>query len=251
MFGLLKPKLPLDQDQQDWADRSFRRLDSLLGARRLLDATVMLPTQEYFPDPYDKSEESLRRMVDRVAVAMMVNPTQIDVELFSSEYDVSRTLVPLFSGKDSAPGGLYFHAPEERQRIAVNASELKEPMALVAVIAHEIGHVILLRPGRIKRDEPDMEPLNDLLTIFLGFGIFTANAAFRFSQYTNNETQGWSTNRLGYLSEPMLGYALARFAYERGEKKPDWASFVKDNIAPYMKRSLGWLSRTQAPRLLS
>jgi hypothetical protein len=54
-----------------------------------------------------------------------------------------------------------------------------------------------------------------------------------------------------YLSEPMLGYALARFAYERGEKKPDWASFVKDNIAPYMKRSLGWLSRTQAPRLLS
>lgn len=239
MFGLLKPKLPLDQDQQDWADRSFKRLGTLLGARRLLDATVMLPIQEHFPDAYDQSEEALRRMVDRVAGAMKVDPSQIDVELFHSEFDVSRTLVPFFSSKGSAaPAGLYFHTPEERQTIAVNAAELKDPMALVAVISHEIGHVILLRPGRVKRDEPDMEPLNDLLTIFLGFGVFTANAAFRFSQYTTNESQGWSTRRLGYLPEPMLGYALARFAYERGEMKPDWASFVKSNITPYMRRSL-------------
>jgi hypothetical protein len=251
VFGLLKPKVPLDDDQLDWADRSFRRLGTLLGARRLLDATVILPTEEHFPDPYDQSEDALRRMVDRVAAAMKVDPGQIDVELFHSEYDVSRTLVPFFSGEGSSAGGLYFHTPEERQSIAINAAELKDPMALVAVIAHEIGHVILLRPGRVKRDESDMEPLNDLLTIFLGFGVFTANAAFRFSQYTTNESQGWSTRRLGYLSEPMLGYSLARFAYERREEKPDWASLVKSNITPYMKRSLAWLSQTEQPRLLS
>jgi len=182
---------------------------------------------------------------------MHVDPCQIDVQLFNSEYDVSRTLVPFFHGEGSGPAGLYFHTPEEHQTIAVNASELNDPMALVAVIAHELGHVILLRPGRVRRDEEDMEPLNDLLTIFLGFGIFTANAAFRFSQYTTNQSQGWSTNRRGYLSEPMLGYALARFAYERQEDKPGWASFVKSNVAPYMKRSLAWLSHTQQPRLLS
>ena len=251
MFGLLKPKVPLDDDQLDWADRSFRRLGILLGARRLLDATVILPTEEHFPDPYDHSQEALRRMVDRVAAAMRIDPSQLDVELFTSEYDVSRTLVPFFSGEGGAPGGLYFHTPEERQSIAMSAAELKDPMALVAVIAHEIGHVILLRPGRVRRDEPDMEPLNDLLTVFLGFGIFTANAAFRFSRYTTNETQGWSTRRLGYLSEPMLGYALARFAYERREQQPQWASFVKSNISPYMKRSLAWLTQSQQQRLLS
>lgn len=229
----------------------MQRLGKLLGAHRLLDATVMLPTPECFPDPYDGSEVSLRRMVDRIAMAMKVDPTCIDVELFSSDVEVARTLVPYFSGRDTTPGGLYFHSPEERQRIAVNAAQLKEPVALVAVIAHEIGHVILLRPAYVQGDEPDMEPLNDLLTIFLGFGVFTANAAFRFSQYTNHDTQGWSTQRLGYLSEPMLGYALARFAYERGESRPDWASLVSSNIAPYMKRSLAWLSHTQAQRLLS
>ena len=251
MFGLLKPKAPLGQDQLDWADRSFQRLGTVLGAHRLLNATVMLPTQECFPDPYYKSEMSLRRLVDRVAEAMMVDPACFDVELFNSDYDVARMLVPHFSGRNTSPGGLYFHHPEKRQRIGVNASQLNEPIALVAVIAHEICHVILLRPGHIQGDEPDMERLNDLSTIFLGFGVFTANAAFRFSQYTSNDTHGWSAKRLGYLSEPMLGYALARFAYERGETKPDWSYFVSDNVAPYMKRSLAWLSHTDALRLLS
>ena len=96
-----------------------------------------------------------------------------------------------------------------------------------------------------------MNFLRSIAGVFLGFGVFTANAAFRFSQYTSNQTQGWSTNRLGYLSEPMLGYALARFAYERGEAKPDWGSFVSGNIVPNMKRSLAWLSHTQASRLFS
>ena len=58
---------------------------------------------------------------------------------------------------------------------------MKDPVALVATLAHELGHVILLRPGLVDRDDPDMEQLNDLLMVFLGFGIFTANSAFRFS----------------------------------------------------------------------
>src|ERR1700683_5603567 len=98
MFGLLKPKLPIDPEQQDWADRSFRRLGTLLGARRLLDATVVLPVQEHFPDPYDRSEESLRRMVDRIATSMKVDPRQIDIALFDSGHELSRTLIPFFHG---------------------------------------------------------------------------------------------------------------------------------------------------------
>jgi predicted Zn-dependent protease len=48
---------------------------------------------------------------------------------------------------------------------------MKDPMKLVAVIAHELGHVILLRSELVDREEADMEPLNDLLTVFLGQGI--------------------------------------------------------------------------------
>jgi len=127
MFGLLKPKLPIDAEQQEWADHSFVLLGKLLGTRRLLDATVVLPTPEHFPDPYDPSAEALRRMVDRIASRMDVDAGQIDVELFSSGHDLSRTLVPFYSGKSTGAGGLYFHEPEERQTIAINEAELKDP----------------------------------------------------------------------------------------------------------------------------
>jgi hypothetical protein len=94
-----------------------------------------------------------------------------------------------------------------------------------------------------------MEPLNDLLTIFLGFGVFTANSAFRFEQHASYASQGWSTQRIGYLSEELLGYALARFAFERREGKPAWVSFLSTNIAAYFKRSARWLSEQRAPHL--
>jgi hypothetical protein len=94
-----------------------------------------------------------------------------------------------------------------------------------------------------------MEPLTDLVTVFLGFGVFNANAAFQFKQYTNSDSQGWSTQRLGYLSEEMFGYSLARFAFERGELNPDWASYLSTNVSVYFKRSLAWL-KTNGTRIL-
>jgi len=212
---------------------------------------VILPTPEYFPDPYDRTEVALQLMFQRIARQMQLNPDDIDVALFEYEHDVTRRLVPFYSAKTSGAAGLYHHDPSERPHISINESQLKDPMALVATLAHELGHIILLRPGLIDRKDPDMEPLNDLLTIFLGFGIFTANAAFRFEQHSDNTSQGWSASRCGYLSEQQLGYALARFAYERGEPKPAWASFLSTNIASYRKRSATWLLKNNEPHLFA
>lgn len=249
VFGLSKPKLPITQEQQRWVDNSFLRLASILGAQRLFQATTVLPIPEHFPDPYDRSEIALQRIFSRVATRMQMNPADIDVTLFASGHDLTRDLVPFYSGKDSTAGGLYYHDPDAKPHISINEAQLKDPMALVAVLAHELGHIILLRPGLVDRDDPDMEPLNDLLTVFLGFGIFTANSAFRFEQHSDDTSQGWSARRHGYLSEELLGYALARFAFERGEAKPAWISFLATNIASYMKRSAAWLAINHEPRL--
>ena len=104
MLGLLKPKLPVTSEQQRWVDRSFLRLGKLLGAQRLLEATVVLPTPEHFPDPYDGSEAALRKMFERVATRMDVSPDQVDVGLFACEKDVTRSLVPcgLLTGQEPA-----------------------------------------------------------------------------------------------------------------------------------------------------
>jgi hypothetical protein len=251
VFGLTRPKLPVTEERQRWIDRSFLRLASLVGVQRLLEATVVLPTPEHFPDRYDRSEDALRRMFCCVAILMQMNPADIDLTLFLTGEGMTREFLPFFSGPSSAAGGLYHHDPTVRPQISINQDQMKDPVALVAKLAHELGHVILLRPGLVGRDDPDMEQLNDLLMVFLGFEIFTANSAFRFKQYSDNTSQGWSATRLGYLSEKELGYALSRFAFERGERKPAWMPFLATNIASYMKRSADWHAHTGAPRLFN
>jgi hypothetical protein len=180
---------------------------------------------------------------------MQVNPSDVDVTLFPSADDFTSGLVPFSSGSTSGAAGLYHHDPTAKPHISINEKQLRDPMALIAVLAHELGHIILLRPGLVPHDDTDMEPLNDLLTVFLGLGIFTANAAFRFKQYTNNRSQGWSALRLGYLSEELFGYALVRFALERGEVKPAWRKFLSTNVSAYLKRSAAWLADRREPRL--
>lgn len=98
---------------------------------------------------------------------------------------------------------------------------------------------------------PDHEPSTDLLTLFLGLGIFTANPAGRFTQFQDNQHQGWSMQRLGYLSEQVcgyvFGYALARFGRERGEEKPSWAKYLSTNVRAYPASSSAWLAKHGAP----
>jgi len=249
MFGLFKPTLPITEEQRQRMDRSFLLLASLIGAKRLLEATVVLPTSEHFPDPYDRSESALHLMLNRVAVQMGMNSGDVSVTLFVAEHDMTKSLVPFYSGDSSGAAGLYHHDPSKKAQISIDEKQLKDPVSLVATLAHELGHVLLLRPGLVSRDDPEMEPLNDLLTIFLGFGIFTANAAFQFEQHSDHRSQGWSAHRQGYLSEAEIGFALARFAYERREAKPRWTSFLATNVAAHMKRSLAWLRQNSRPRL--
>jgi hypothetical protein len=58
-------------------------------------------------------------------------------------------------------------------------------------VAHELARVRLLGEQRINTDCGDQEQLTDLATVFFGLGIFTADAAFDYSQ-----------NQFGLQTEP-------------------------------------------------
>jgi hypothetical protein len=126
--------------------------------------------------------------------------------------------------------------------------DLAPPLCLSS--CHELGHVLLLADGRIARDTPDSEPLTDLLTVFFGTGIFTANSVFQFSQWQSHSHQGWMAGRHEYLSKEVFGYALACYAWYRGELSPAWSKHLRTNILYYFDDSLHFLSTTRDTTLL-
>ncbi len=193
----------------------------MLGRHRMLQAKLILPDAEHFPDPYDKSQSAVEKMLCRICDYMKVDRSQIDLEIFPDETEELKEMLPYWKGSHNGCAGLYVHPDDESHRmlVALRSSQLDDPMALVATLAHELGHVILLGGSLMEHSVKDMEPMTDLLTVFLGFGIFNANCAARLTKWQNDRKQGWSMQRLGYLPEEIYGYALARFAHERGERQ--------------------------------
>jgi hypothetical protein len=254
MFGL-QPKLRITDEERQWVDEGFARLEKLLGRQRMLRAKVILPTAEHFPDFYDKTPATAEVLFERVCFYMDVERGKLEFEIFADETEELREILPYWRNSTGrCAAGLYTHHEvdqgsdgDKRKRpmvVAVRSTQLNDPMSLVATVAHELGHVILLGGELIDRNTPDHEPLTDLLTVFLRLGIFTANSAARFLQFQDERKQGWSMQRLGYLPEEVYGYALAKFATERNEDRPDWVRHLSTNVRAYCKRSLAYLQKS-------
>ena len=237
MFGLFAPTCPLETAEKAWVERRMRWLAERLGPSRLLDATVVLPTDAFFPGPYWPNEVCARHVLDHVCGYMQVNPRSLTLTVLPDE--AMPGAVGLYQRR-ARPG------PSRRTKanIFVAASELADPPSLIATLAHEVGHEILLGGGLLSEESTDHEQVTDLVTVALGLGIFNANATLWESRWNDGATySGWTMGRRGYLSVRMFGYALGVFAHVRGEAKPTWARYLRPDARGPMKKGLRYLRK--------
>lgn len=239
------PKCPVDIETKEWIENAFGWLIEELGIEILRDVEVILPTEAYFPDPFDGSRTSIRRMVDRVCGYMDVDPKLVEVRFYENE-DETRFHPLAADGRESRSHalGTYHRRRDGKYAVSLDTTQASNPQVLVATIAHELGHVILLGEDRLSEDYQDHEPMTDLVTVFYGLGVFNANASFVFEQFTNAQFQGWRAGRAGYLTEEMFGYALALFAYVRSETKPEWKNYLNTNIKSYFNSAAKYIAKT-------
>ncbi|GLW35429.1 hypothetical protein [Actinoplanes regularis] len=96
---------------------------------------------------------------------MAIDPARVDLE--HDETDDRPELsahVPIHMAGTGAAG--HHRVRDGRSVIGIRDDQAaRRPMALVATLAHELGHVLLLADGRISAQQQDHEPLTDLLTI--------------------------------------------------------------------------------------
>lgn len=239
---------PVGEEDKQWIEEAMLWLVDQFGSEVLCQAEVILPTEEYFPDKYLGTQISVEKVVWRVCEYMGVEPSTIRVQIYAEQRDVLPEGSPLYHGvrrQHAGTAGMYRTAGRSKMGrrggiVAIEASKLKDPPSVVATAAHELGHHILSE-RKLPRDALRLEYLTDLVPVFLGLGILTSNVAFQFSQWQRANAHGWEASRQGYLSEEMYGYALACFAWMRGEEKPEWSKYLTLNIRTYFKRGLKYL----------
>jgi hypothetical protein len=76
MWGLFrsKPSCPVGRDEAAWVEGRFSWLAGRIGAGRPKNAPVILPTPEFFPDPYHGHPEDVPPLFGRVCGYLGLDP---------------------------------------------------------------------------------------------------------------------------------------------------------------------------------
>jgi hypothetical protein len=234
---LRRPKLPVSPTQQEWIETSFLVLTDLFGLEWVRSAPLVLPTEQFFPRKWEASEEWASFAFGCVCTLMRVQRDRVELVFVADTWDELRKEgIEIAPVKGAAGSYLKVGTTEgpSLAQVQIRRSMMEDPESMIAVMAHELAHVLLLGDGKIERDRERMEPLTDLMTVFSGFGVFNANAA----HIHKSGPRGWSVSRVGYMTPPEFAYSLALFAWARGEVAPPWDRELTTNVRTFMRATL-------------
>ncbi|NJP98559.1 hypothetical protein HCN51_55645 [Nonomuraea sp. FMUSA5-5] len=234
---------PVGQTERTWIETSMEWFVEQFGREAALQP-VALPTPEFFRflRHYFDITGRVNALVTKMSLLMGVAVGELRVELYDTERNGGSRTVGYYEEVDGV------HV------IGIDRKTDGNLVSLTGTVAHELCHVRLLGEGRITTDRGDHERLTDLLTVYLGFGVFSANAALMFAragrrwqimprgyltdELLNGASSDGTRHRLGYLSKQEYGYALACYSQLRGETDPPWAAHLDPGVRDFFTRSL-------------
>mgnify|MGYP000451072419 CR=1 FL=1 len=236
MLSFFKTKPLLSQSDIEFQVATFKWLLKNFGGDEFYKITeLVLPTKEYFPSKVDTAEGAASETFEAVKKHAGLEDWRCKLEI--QEEDVNPVVAPTIAIQNAptSPHGTFQATEENEVVITYNPALASQPTQLVATFAHELAHYLTAT----SKEEPpggweNWEFATDIAATFLGFGVFMANSAFSFSQYTNSDSQGWKSSRNGYLSESEHIYALAIF----NELKGISTEVASGHLKPHLKKLL-------------
>jgi hypothetical protein len=242
MLGwLFQPTCPCDSAAKGWIEERLEWLGEEFTDSAYSGRQVVLPTPRFFPDPYDGSQESVRKLLDRVCGYMDVDPGCLELKFIT---DANRIWLVNDAGQYLPGAAGTYEEGDDKFIIRISQSGLHNPMGLVGTIAHELAHVRLLGESRITRDVFDNEVLTDLTVVHFGLGIFLANTPRNWEcQY--GKWPGSDLVKPEYMTPPMFGWALAHLALFREEEKPPWGRYLSSGARANLKQGIRYLKLTR------
>ena len=242
MFWKKKAKLPITEDDKLWVDESLEWLRTELGNNTFTSIKTITPTKDFYNRVFTGTEEDAEYILQRTIELMCIEVENISLDYFSDEpvelSDGTTLTTPAdSSGHWSSAAGTY-EKTENGTIISIERGQLKKPISLIATIAHELCHEVLLGDNRIEEND---EYLTDLTAIAYGFGIFIGNSRFNFSSFSSGSSFGWQSGAQGYLPEQIIGYAMAKLSYMKQEDT-GYSQFLDKSLQSFFKQSIAYLN---------
>jgi hypothetical protein len=231
-MGWFSPKCPVGEQAGAWIEESMGWFRDQFGDDPL-GSDVVLPADLY-TDDFNGTDAEVQELLDRLCGHFAVDPEWVTLEITP----FAESGLDGHSLRAAPPPSEHRHRREDGRQVSEIYPNFA-PFEVVARFAHDLCYARLLGEERIDPERRDREPLADLMTVYFGLGVITANACFAHA--------GTWVQRIGFMSEPMFGYGLACYAWLRGESWPDWADHLQPSPQSSMDDGLRYLSRVAEP----
>lgn len=250
LSGLFSARTFLDADVEAWhLDVWGILIDRFGDDLSLADTPAALPTRDFFPPTGATGHGKALHVLSCVRSIMQMPETNWPCALVQQSPTTTGARVDEFLhiAGDPGPGGTFQIGDDGAVTITYAPELVDDPMGLVATLAHEMAHYLLV--GEVDLVEDDThELMTDLMVAYVGLGVFGANAAFSFQQHGDAFGQGWSARSAGYLSPRSWAFALAVFGELRGDDG-GMGRYLKPEIEGLRRQAIRYLGKR--PNLLS
>jgi hypothetical protein len=232
----------LEEGLEEWCLDAFAWLmRNLGGVPRLAATPLVLANTEFFPPTTTEGEARAAYLFEQVKALMGMS--EWDCELRALDGKNNARVGEFWVLRSNAAAGT-FQVKNGQAIISYSTDLIGDPRRLIAVFAHELCHYRLAGFGAPSPgEEIGNELLTDLAVAYFGFGLFAANAAFHFQQHRDTFSQGWSSQRTGYLSERTWAFAIALFQMLKGEPLEAARKALKPNIADMAGKAERYLAK--------
>lgn len=203
------------------------------------EAELVLPTKEYFPSVVDSKHAAALATFNQVKkyAGMLEWPVKLVAQEEDPDILVAPTLI--IQNVEQSPLGTISVDDNQEATISYNPKIVSDPMQMIATFAHELSHYLTATaPMPPPGGWENWEFATDIGATFLGFGIFQANSAFNFRQYSSGGVIGWQTSGGGYLSIAEHAYALAIFLRLKGISPEIAFPHCRINVKSCLKTAL-------------
>ena len=212
MFNWFKTPNLISTDDAHFHIETWKWLLKYYGGVHFFQNTqLVLPTKTFFPAEVHSEHEVASATFE--SVKSYAGMAEWQCQLIAQETDPNIHITPTIQIQNAphSPAGTFqFHQNEAT--ISFHPNLIQYPEKLVATFAHELSHYLTANtPEPPYGGWENWEFATDITATFLGFGVFMANSAFHFEQFTTSDSQGWQTSRIGYLSEEEHVFSLAIF----------------------------------------
>ena len=222
----------VDDDTAGWHVENFSWLAHQFGGGgRFERSRLVLPDREFFRADGETGHALALRLFDQVKAHCGLAERSIRLIPDHNPLAAREPWSPVMvEGRKHAAGTFYNGG--YGAEITYVPQLLDRPQNLIATLAHELSHYVLATARRAPVCEPDEEEfLTDLTAVFLGFGVFMANARL------DHEANG-AVSSAGYLPQPDLIFALALYLRAKDLDPAPAYGALKPHLASLLKRAL-------------